>query len=183
MKIGIISDTHDNIPNIEKAINWMNQNRVERLLHCGDISTRETMEFISRKFPGEIFAVFGNMDVGKNRNWEFPNVKLYPEICEIKLDGNSSTGSGRRKISFCHMPKKAKELAKTEKYDIVFYGHTHKPWEEKILVSPKPEGEGGGGGSCRLVNPGNIAGIIYNPTFAVYNTSTDKLELKILEKL
>ena len=62
------------------------------------------------------------------------------------------------------------ELDLVHKKDLVFYGHTHKPWEEKV-------------GNCRLVNPGEVAGQRFKPTFALYDTQTDKLELKILEKL
>lgn len=162
MKIGIVSDTHDNIPNIEKAINWLNKEKIKTLLHCGDISTYETMEFISRKFSGKIVAVFGNMDFGKTDSWDFSNVKVFPEIAKVEFD--------KIKIAFCHMPKKAKELAENREFNFVFYGHTHKPWEEKV-------------GDCRLVNPGNMAGIFYSPTFAVYDTKSDKLELKILENI
>lgn len=162
MKIGIISDTHDNIPNIEKAINWMNQNGIEKLLHCGDISTKETMEFISRKFPQEIFAVFGNMDVGKNDNWKFSNVKIFPETGSLEL--------GVKKIAIVHRPELAKDLAESKKFDLVFYGHTHKPWLEKI-------------NDCQMINPGELAGQFYKPCFAVYDMETDKLELKILETL
>lgn len=174
MRLAIISDTHDNIPNIEKALNWLNKEGIKTLLHCGDVSTRETMEYISRKFPGEIFAVFGNMDVGKNNDWQFSNVKIFPETAELEFD--------KIKIAFCHMPETAKKLAKTGKYDFVFYGHTHKPWEEKVPAQ-SPSGNVAGKGECRLANPGNLAGIFFNPTFAVYDTETDKLELKILETL
>lgn len=77
---------------------------------------------------------------------------------------------GARKIAFCHFPEIAKELVRRQKYDIVFYGHTHKPWLKKI-------------GKTRLVNPGNIAGMFYKSTFATYDTKTDKLELKIIEQI
>jgi uncharacterized protein len=69
-----------------------------------------------------------------------------------------------------HYPEIAKKLAESGNYDAVFYGHTHRPWEETI-------------GSCRLVNPGELAGQRYKPCFAIYDTETDKLELKILEKM
>ena len=36
---------------------------------------------------------------------------------------------------------------------------------------------------CRMINPGELAGQFNKPTFAVYDTETDNLELKILEKL
>ena len=174
MRIGIISDTHDNIPNIEKAINWLNKEKIKTLLHCGDISTYETMEFISRKFSGKIFAVFGNMDFGKTDGWNFSNVNLFPEVAEIEID--------KIKIAIVHEPKVAKKLAESKNYNFVFYGHTHKPWLARI---PLKAGSVASGEEkrCILANPGNLAGIFYNPTFAVYDAKSDKLELKILEKI
>ena len=85
--------------------------------------------------------------------------KVFEESGQIKIGG--------KKIAFCHFPEIGRDLAKTQKYDLVFYGHTHKPWEEKI-------------GKTRLVNPGNIAGLFFRPSFAIYDTKTGKLELKIL---
>ena len=52
---------------------------------------------------------------------------------------------GGKKIAVVHYPEKARALAESGKYEMVFYGHTHKPWEERI-------------GQCRLVNPGELAG-------------------------
>jgi predicted phosphodiesterase len=81
---------------------------------------------------------------------------------DIQLDG--------KRIGCVHYPDIAKKMAESGKYDLVFYGHTHKPWEEKI-------------GNCRLVNPGELAGQRFKPTFAIYDTATNRLELKILERL
>jgi hypothetical protein len=178
MKIGIISDTHDNIPNIEKAINWLNEEEIKTLLHCGDISTEETVKETAQKFHGKILAVIGNMD--ENKIAKISQLSKKSAIADF-LDSSKTSGFKilgeigeleieEKRIAFCHMPEKAKELAKSGKYDIVFYGHTHMPWEEKI-------------GDCRVVNPGNLAGIIYKATLAVYDTESDRLELKILEKL
>jgi len=36
MLIGLISDTHDNLPQIEKAINYLNTADVKLVLHAGD---------------------------------------------------------------------------------------------------------------------------------------------------
>jgi putative phosphoesterase len=63
-----------------------------------------------------------------------------------------------------------KKKAETGTFDVVCYGHTHRPWVEKI-------------GDCLLVNPGELAGQRYKPTFAIYDTESNALELKILEKL
>ncbi len=164
MKFAIVSDTHDNIKNFNKIIDFLNKEKIEVILHCGDICNQETIDEAVKNFKGEIKFVRGNGD------YELENI---PETMEIELGG--------KKIFFNHYPDIAKKMATSGKYNLVFYGHTHKPWEEKILVPPKPNGEGGG--SCRLVNPGESAGQHLKPTFAIYDTEKDKLELKILERL
>lgn len=152
MRFAIISDTHDNIANFKKIINWLHNQKISFLLHCGDICTKETIDEAVGSFKGEIKFVKGNGDYELN----------LPEKMEIELGG--------KRIFFNHYPDVAKKMAESGKYDIVFYGHTHRPWEEKA-------------GDCQLVNPGEAAGQRFKPTFAVYDTEKDLLELKILERL
>lgn len=166
MKIAIVSDSHDNVPNLEKALGWMNKNGIEAMIHCGDLCAPSVLtKFIAPAFSGPIHLVFGNVEdriLMPKYAAECSNVKHYGDVGEVELDG--------KKIAFVHFPDKAKELAKSGKYDLVFYGHTHKPWEEII-------------GHTKIVNPGTLAGLFFKATFAVYDTATGKLELKILERL
>ena len=166
MKLAIISDTHDNVPNLEKALKWMNKNNVEQIIHCGDLCAPSILiNVLAPEFSGTIHMVFGNVE---DRGLllkvvaDFPNVKHYGDTGEIVIGG--------KKIAFVHFPEKAKQLARSGKYDLVFYGHTHTPWEEVV-------------GKTRVINPGTLAGLFAKATFAVYNTDTGNLELKILEKL
>ncbi|MEK7665124.1 MAG: metallophosphoesterase [Patescibacteria group bacterium] len=166
MKIAIISDTHGNIANFKKIASWLNKNNISLILHCGDIGNPESLRESLADFEGELCGVFGNMD----RDFKIliaeynkiPNAKISEIILETKIENKN--------IAITHFPNEAKELAKTGKYEIVFYGHTHKPWEEKI-------------GNCKMINPGELAGQFNKPTFAVYDTDTDESELKILEKI
>ncbi|MFA6099001.1 MAG: metallophosphoesterase [Patescibacteria group bacterium] len=164
MKIAIISDTHDNVPNMEKALKWMKENNVEQIIHCGDLCAPSILiKVLAPGFAGPIHMVFGNVedrDLLPEIAKGFKNVKHYGDLGEAVIGG--------KKIAFIHYPEKAKKLAASGKYDLVFYGHNHKPWEEKA-------------GNTRLINPGTLAGLFTKATFAVYDTSTEKLELKILE--
>jgi predicted phosphodiesterase len=38
-------------------------------------------------------------------------------------------------------------------------------------------------GNCTLLNPGNVTGDLYPPTFAVWDTGSDKLELMRIHDL
>jgi putative phosphoesterase len=167
MKIAIISDTHDNLPNTKKLANWIKKEGIKAIIHCGDIFKPEIIKEIFKVYKGKIYLIFSPADaafskIPENSFDNLANCKVFEEFGELKF--------GNKKIAFCHFPEIAKELVRRQKYDIVFYGHTHKPWLKKI-------------GKTKLANPGNLAGIFYKPTFAIYNSSNDELELKILEKI
>ena len=166
MKIAIFSDSHDNINNLKKAILWLKENKIKKIIHCGDICSPDVLKEALLGFDFEVDLCFGNADYDKNywkKSFEKnPKIKIHRDLGELVFNN--------KKIGFCHFNDQAKKLAKEGKYDIFFYGHTHKPWEEMI-------------GKCRLVNPGNLSGILYKATFAVYDTSDEKLELKILERI
>ncbi|MFN3301656.1 MAG: metallophosphoesterase family protein [Patescibacteria group bacterium] len=173
MKIAIISDTHDNIPNLEKTINWLKSEGISLIIHCGDLCSPSFLsKVLAPSFSGEIHLIYGNVgdrELLEEKIKELKNVKYYSNQGEIELDG--------KKIAFVHYREKAKKLAETGKYDIIFYGHTHKPWIEELKIE-----------NCKLkivklVNPGTLAGMFNKATFAVYDTKTDNLELKILEIL
>ncbi len=154
MKVAIVSDTHDNISNFNKVIDFVKAQGITTMLHCGDICNQSTIEEAQARFGGQIVWVRGNGDSHLNHGIE--------DTVEVDL--------GSKKAAMVHYPELAKKLAESGKYDMVFYGHTHRPWEEKV-------------GNCRLVNPGEVAGQRYKPTFALYDSETEKLELKILEQL
>jgi len=175
MLIAIISDTHDNIPNLEKFLNWAKNNSIETIIHCGDLCAPSILtKVLAPSFPGEIHLIYGNVgdrELLQEAVKQLKNVKFYGDFGEIELDN--------KKIAFVHYPEEAKKLAGKGKYDLVFYGHSHKPWIQKLQTNAENRQRQ----SVLLVNPGNLAGVFYKPTFAVYDTKTDKLELKILETL
>ncbi len=124
MKIAIISDTHDNMANIRKVIGWLNKEKISLVFHCGDITRPETLNEARKLFKGEIKAVRGNGDIA---------LENLPETEELEINNKI--------IAFTHFKEPAIELCKSGKYNLVFYGHTHKPWMEEI-------------NGCRLANPG-----------------------------
>lgn len=70
MKIGVISDTHDQAPLIEWAVEKLNQEEVEWVVHCGDwVSPFILYSFRNLKAP--IKGVFGNNDGDKFRHLLF----------------------------------------------------------------------------------------------------------------
>lgn len=153
MKIAIISDTHDHVKNFGKVADFLRSQNIDVLLHCGDVCRQETVGQMQKLFFGTIYFVRGNGDF---------DLEQIPETMELVLGG--------KRIFFNHYPEIAKTMAESGNYDLVFYGHTHRPWVEQI-------------GACKLANPGELAGQRFKPTFAIYDTQKDRLELKILEQI
>jgi len=170
MKIAIISDTHDNIPNLKKVLDYCRKNGVEKLIHCGDLAEIETLDYILENFTGNIFWTHGNMDRGHAADYPFSDGK-YKSVNIFSKHGEVEIAN--KKIAFVHFPEYAEKLAREGRFDFVFYGHTHKPWTEKI----KSENINGNTKECEMLNPGNVANQYYPPTFAVYNSLTERFEL------
>lgn len=164
MKIAIISDIHNNEANLKKVLDYCGREKIKTIICCGDLASKETLDFLYDNFSGTVHYTFGNMDEGQLRNvitWtsdvqNYRNIMIYKNFGETEIEG--------RKIAFVHFPSVARKLCESGKYDFVFHGHTHKPWEEIIS-------------SCKMLNPGNVAGEIYPPTFAIWETKDDKFSL------
>ena len=195
MKIAIISDTHDNLANFKKAISLIKKEKIKILIHCGDIFEPETIKEALKDFSWKAHIVLSDVDedyfkprsenlttppsvrergnvakqvkfllrgkhLEKDYFKDFPNLKIWKKFGEIEIS--------KKKIAFTHLPRTVFKLAFSKKYDIIFYGHLHKPWEMKVR-------------GVKLVNPGNLAGIFFRASFAIYDTKSNELELKILK--
>jgi len=197
MKIAIISDIHNNEVNLKKVLDFCARENVEAIVCCGDLASKEVLDLMNDNFSGKIYYTFGNADYDDVTNlWTgstkkrvsdsdekvvYKNTFLYKDFGEAIVENKSSSpaegeaGRGWR-IAFVHYPDIAKSLARTGKYDFVFYGHTHKPW---IVNSPLPEGRQRGVG-VTLLNPGTTGGEIYPPTFALWDTTKTKEPFQLI---
>ena len=163
MKIAVLSDVHDNIWNLQKALKRVKKEKCKAILFCGDYCFSFVVELIAKlKLP--TYAVFGNID---GAHYEITklveNMPYYyqsKEMAEIELDG--------KRIAICHHPKFAHGLAATGEYDAVFHGHTHKASSKLI-------------DKTLLANPGEVTGVFTEPAFGIYDTKTNRfrhLEIK-----
>lgn len=132
MLIGIISDTHDNLPAIRKAVDIFNRKNVEIVLHAGDYVspfTAKEFEKLKMKFTG----VFGNNDGDKPYLLErFKNIgEIRQDPIELEIGGE--------KIVLMHQPKFIDELLNSGSYDIIIYGHTHEidiRKNKSVIINP-----------------------------------------------
>ncbi|HDP70173.1 MAG TPA: metallophosphoesterase [Actinobacteria bacterium] len=157
MKLGIIADTHENMPMIAKAIKLFNDKKVDLVLHAGDfISPITAKEFKELKM--KMIGIFGNNDGEKFYLREkFKNIgEIYEDYCELELDG--------KKVAMMHQPKFLDSLIAAAKYDLIIYGHTH----EVDIRKGKP----------LVINPGECGGwLTGKSTVAIVDTKTMKAEI------
>ncbi|MBR9701737.1 metallophosphoesterase [Candidatus Pacearchaeota archaeon] len=157
MKIGIISDTHDCIEATKKVIQEISEKGCKILIHCGDFCAPFIIKELA-KFDGEVHCCFGNTDDRflSTKLAIKEGVNLHGDVGEIEIDN--------RKIVFVHLPQIAENFALAKKYDLVLHGHTHVSRKEKI-------------NDTLLVNPGDIMGYKDNPSYAIYDTDTNEVEI------
>jgi len=168
MKLAIVSDSHDNIPNIDKMLAYVKNEGIKVMLHLGDVCAPSVLEYLAEKFLGEIYLVFGNVDGDREKMQELS--KYFKNIHLLGEEGQPEIKDLNLKIGMVHYPVRAKKMAASGSYSVVFYGHDHKPWEETI-------------NQAKIINPGTLAGLFALATFAVYDTDVNKAELKILQQL
>ena len=91
MKIGIISDSHDDVDNVNRAIDIFEKENVKTVIHAGDIIyppiIKEFKKLTDRDV--EFFGIFGNND-GEKRGLEnafsYINGKLLRDEGKIEID-------------------------------------------------------------------------------------------------
>lgn len=154
MKIAIVSDSHNSLDNLRKALNMIKK-KTKRIIHCGDLCS----SFILNELEGfDVDFVFGNMsdrsEISKKLK-DFENIRCHTDCGEIDFEGLN--------IAFVHEPEYAYSLAFSKKYDIIFYGHTHKYKVETIENS-------------LVINPGEIMGRAENPGFIIFDSKTKEIE-------
>lgn len=61
MRIGVVSDTHNNLKNVAKIVELFNEAQVERVIHTGDITQAKTIDIFAH-LEAPMYGVYGNND-------------------------------------------------------------------------------------------------------------------------
>jgi putative phosphoesterase len=157
MKIGVISDTHDHLENIKKAISILKERNITNLIHLGDYCSPFSLPLLEIE---KVYAIFGNNDgdklfLQKKANESGFIIDRAPKA--LNIEG--------RKIAIMHEPYQLEAFRKSGIYDIVLHGHTHEYYVKKDPLT---------------VNPGELCGYLSGKaTFAIIELET--LECEIVE--
>lgn len=159
MKLAIMSDSHDNIWNLQKALYIIKKEKADIIVHCGDFVAPFMLKELD-KAGIPVYGVLGNNDgsgflLAKTAFTELKRFFLFEVVGTIELDGYA--------LAFTHHHAVAEGLAATGRYDLVCYGHSHIHHLETV-------------GRTTLLNPGEIMGKEGSPGFCTVDTNTGIIE-------
>ncbi len=104
MKLGVMADSHDNVPMVRRAVELFNRRGVDLVIHAGDF----VAPFAVAPLAGldcRVVAVFGNNDgerVVLAKKFEAIG-EVHPNLAETELGG--------RRIAAMHYPELAEPIA------------------------------------------------------------------------
>lgn len=141
MLIAVMSDSHDHIWNLRKALEMIRKEGVQQIVHCGDFIAPFMLEELD-KVGIPVHGVFGNNDgdqflLTKLSLTSLKNITLHGLVGEIEISGYH--------IGFTHQNPLGEALAALEKYELVCVGHTHQQFQSRV-------------GKTVMLNPGEIMG-------------------------
>lgn len=159
MRVGVLSDTHDNLPMIDKALEAFRRSGVDAVVHLGDFCAPFALRRLLGGLEVPLYAVFGNNDGDRVLLKGILGERIFSPPVLLELGG--------RRVLLAH--ELGEELGRAlleGGVDAVFFGHTHEPLLER---------RGGG----ILLNPGECSGWLHGrPTVAVCDL--EGLEAEIL---
>jgi putative phosphoesterase len=135
--VGIISDTHEHIYAIVRAVRVLKERAPSLVIHCGDIISPPVLERFA-ELP--LRVVFGNNDGERSGLKKKCNELGFPEIQDTLTFEHAGKSFF---INHGTNPRVIDEAAASQRYDYVLHGHTHEQRDELV-------------GRTRIINPGAL---------------------------
>ncbi|MDZ7264376.1 MAG: metallophosphoesterase [candidate division KSB1 bacterium] len=160
-KVGIMSDSHDNLPAIRAAVALFNQRGMDLVIHAGDLVAPFTAREIKKlKCPYRI--VLGNNDGEILGLYKVFEGQVYQPPYQFKIND--------KKVLVLHDPIFLEALTTQEAFDLIIYGHDHTP-----AVVETTSGS-------LIVNPGECGGWLTGQcTVAIWDIANHKAEIIALD--
>ena len=157
LRIGLIADTHDNIPAIRKALKIFKKHNVHHILHLGDLSSPDT----AWEFTGlPTSYILGNNEfelVRLRRVFEATSIEYLGEQEVLCVDGKT--------LCLYHGTRHStlQRLIREQQYDYLLKGHSHVVEDYTI-------------GRTRVLNPGALWRVQCQ-TVAVFEPQNDTVQV------
>ncbi|MFW5714308.1 MAG: metallophosphoesterase family protein [Brevefilum sp.] len=159
MKIGVMSDTHDNLSNTTTVLSTYRDQKIDTIVHCGDLTSPDMVSH----FQGfRVIFTSGNMDhttgtikkrLEKMREDNFAGMVFKGKLGGVPIAATHS-----------HVDGKLMELVREGRFKWIFHGHTHEKRDEMVQ-------------GVRIVNPGALGGLGREPrTFCIVDLDAEEVE-------
>jgi uncharacterized protein len=163
MKIGLLSDTHNNLPGARRALDLLVARGARHLVHCGDAGEDiiDLLSAVWQEHGIRSHVAIGNCDRTSGNDACFApqpagierGIELeftLADKCCVVLHGDNAT--------------RLDAVSASGTFDYVFTGHTHSPANKRM-------------GKSRVLNPGSpVCPRRGPPTVAVLDLATDEVE-------
>ena len=165
MLIGIMADSHDRLPILDKAVKRLNEEGVELVLHTGDYIAPFVVPHF-KPLKADLIGVFGNNDGDKEllkKRFADMGADIRGNFAEVVID--------ELKVAMLHGHEEEllRSLIGVDGYNVVVHGHTHEARAYR-------EGE------TLVVNPGEVCGYLTGKsTIALLDTKTLDVRIVPLE--
>ena len=184
MKIAVISDIHDHVIHLQKALDYCQE--AHELIVCGDLCSPFVVDLIGEAFSGPVHMVIGNNDGDLFRisSKLTHRVILHGEFAElIEVDGQLlarkdfeqlykldyfDRSYGKSRIAITHFPDIAQAVFQSNLYEYICFGHNHQysvTHEQQVI----------------MINPGSLMGYLPGkklhipPSFAIIDTENHQI--------
>jgi len=165
MKIGLLSDTHNHLPETQRALDLLLRQGAEHLVHCGDVG-EDVMDLISAtcmEHGIRAHVAIGNCD-------SQVDMRFLPHPSGIERGTCLEWEMESRRCCVLHGDN-ARQFAHTvesNRLDYIFKGHTHRAEDRQI-------------GRTRILNPGSpVRPRGGPPSVAILDLSTDAVSFLTL---
>jgi putative phosphoesterase len=164
MRLAILSDTHNHKANLQRAIIQLRQEKIETVLHCGDLTEIETALLL---VEFRLIVTFGNGDWNANQirqNLMYYRADNFGDIVyQGELDGVKIAATHG------HLEGLAESLVESGEYAYVFTGHSHRRKDEMVRTT-------------RLINPGALGGMhVEKRSFVILDLPSGDLDVHFVE--
>lgn len=159
MLVGVISDSHDHVDRIRRALDILSERGIKDVVHAGDfVAPFAVVPFVEAQV--RLHAVFGNND------GELRGLRQKAEAIGGIQGGPYRFELGGKRFLLDHFPKNEKQLAAEQgQIDFFVFGHTHVPEIRRL-------------GSVTVINPGELCGWLKGrATFAILDTESGRCDL------
>jgi putative phosphoesterase len=161
-QIGIMSDSHDNMPAIRAAVELFNERQVDMVIHAGDLVAPFTAREI-KKLNCPYKIILGNNDGEILGLYSIYEENVFQPPHQFKVND--------KKVLVLHDPILLNSLKKIKAFDIIIYGHDH-----NAAVTESPKGQ-------VIVNPGESGGWLTGRCtvgiWQLYDNKVELIELKL----